>query len=91
MMLLRRRKTSGDFGRAERYRRRLLLWKAIELRNSGTLSDDEFDSVTSRLTGDQPVTDVADLDAGGTRELGPSAPESIQDNGQTDRGRVTPG
>ena len=90
-MLLRRRKTSGDFGRAERYRRRLLLWKAIELRNSGTLSDDEFDSVTSRLTGDEPVADVADLDTVGTRDLGPSAPESIHDNGRPDSGRLTPG
>jgi hypothetical protein len=90
MMLLRRRKPAGDFGRAERYRRRQLLWKAIELRNSGTLSDEEFDSVTSGLTGGQPVADGADLDIP-MRDGRASAPEQNEDGRDPDRGHVTPG
>jgi hypothetical protein len=90
MMLLRRRKPAGDFGRAERYRRRQLLWKAIELRNSGTLSDEEFDSVTSGLTGGQPVADGADLDIP-MRDGRASAPERNEDGRDPDRGHVTPG
>jgi hypothetical protein len=85
MMLLRRRKPAGDLGRAERYRRRQLLWKAIELRNSGMLSEEEFASVTSRLLGGQPVTDVADLDSLRRRDMQPAAPEPIRENGQADR------
>jgi hypothetical protein len=87
MMLLRRRKSAGDFGRADRYRRRQLLWKAIELHNAGTLSDEEFDSLTSRLLGGQPLTDVADLDAILSRDGRASAPKAIRDNGRA--GRVT--
>jgi hypothetical protein len=89
-MLLRRRKPAGDIGRAERYRRRQLLWKAIELRNAGTLSDEEFESVASRLLGGQPVTDVADLDAIRTRDLRPSQ-EPNGDGREADRGHLPRG
>jgi hypothetical protein len=90
-MLLRRRKPAGDIGRAERYRRRQLLWKAIELRNAGTLSDEEFESVADRLLGGQPVTDVADVDAIWTRDLQPPSPEPNGDRREADRGHLPPG
>jgi hypothetical protein len=91
MMLLRRRKPAGDVGRAERYRRRQLLWKAIELHNAGTLSDEEFDSLTSRLLGGQPLTDAAELDAIWTHDWPPSGAEPGRDDGRADRDHLTRG
>jgi hypothetical protein len=57
-MFLRRRNPDRGSRWVERNRRRQLLWRAIELHNAGALSDQEFASLTSRLLGGQPVTDV---------------------------------
>jgi hypothetical protein len=59
-MFLGRRKRHPGGAWVERSRRAQLLRVAIQMRESGTLSEEEFDSLTSRILAGLPVPEVED-------------------------------